>query len=146
MPIRIRLTPLSVVVQTIRPKVTSTTANLCACAIPAPQQRQRSLPITCCALAVKRRRLPYAKRVADFMHRGTFIHVAAVRPEAQVAIVVGFGGGDARAIRDADGFAGRGVFAIAGDSLLHSEGDARVGVCLVCSRVGCTLESPCYGR
>jgi hypothetical protein len=54
MPIRIRLTPLSVVIQPIRPNMAPPTVNHRTSAIPAPQQRQRGSPVPRCALGVER--------------------------------------------------------------------------------------------
>jgi hypothetical protein len=145
MPIRIRLTPLRLIIQPIRPNMTPPTINLRARPIPAPQQRQRSLPIARRTLPIKRRRLPNPKCVADLVHRRPLSHVCAVRPEAQVTVVGRFGGGDARCVGDANGFAEGGILCVAGDGVLHGEGDARVGVGLVGRGVGGPGQGPVEG-
>jgi len=144
MSIRIRLTPLGLVIQPIRPKVRTPTTNLRTRTIPAPQQRQRSLPIPRLALAIKRRRLPDAQRMANLVHRSALRHVAAVRAEAQVAVVRGLGGGDAGRVVDFYDFGGVGVLGVAEHGFLHCGFDFGVGVFLVGGGGGGLLEGPGY--
>lgn len=82
MPNRIRLTPLRLIIQTVRPNVAPSTINLRTRSIPTSQQWQRSPPIPRRALAIKRRRLPNAQRMADFMHGRALRHIRSVRAEA----------------------------------------------------------------
>lgn len=118
------------------------TINLRRAAIPTPQQRQSSLPIPTCAQPVKVRRLPDAQSVADLVHRRALVHVCAVAAEAQVAVVVCLGGGDAGRVGDAHSFGERGVLRVACGGALHGEGDARVGVGLVSGGVGGFSQCP----
>jgi hypothetical protein len=142
MPIRIRLAPLVVIIQPIRPNMTAPTINLRTCPIPTPQQRQRTPPIPRRTLAIKRRRLPNAQRVRDFVHGCALVHVCAVGAEAQVAVEVGLRGGHAGRVGDADGFGGGRVFGVARDGVLHGERDACVRVGLVGCGVGGACERP----
>lgn len=73
--------------------------------------------------------------------------VGGVGAEAQVAVVVCFGGGDAGGVVDADGFGDGGCEAlVAGYGGGHGGVDARVGCLLVGGWVGGALERPGYGR
>ena len=86
MPIRIRLAPLGIIIQPIRPNMAAPTVNHRAGTIPTPQQRQRGPPVPGCALGVERVGLPDAQGVADFVHGGALVHVGPVGAEAEVAV------------------------------------------------------------
>ena len=81
----------------------------------------------------------------DLVQGGALGLVRGVGAEAQVAVVVRFGGGDAGGVGDADGFGdGGGEALVAGYGGGHGGVDARVGGGLVGGWVGGTLEGPGY--
>lgn len=137
MPLPIRLTPLIIIIQSIRPKMPPTTINLSTLPIPRPQQRRRLRPIIRTTLGIKRLRLPHPKRMRNLVQRRALIHVRAVRPETNIPAEAAIGRLHARVVLDGEGLVGalgKTVVAVggSGDGAL----DALVGVLLVGRGVG----------
>lgn len=131
MTIRIRLTPLVIVVKSVRPDVPATTVDLRTGTIPRLKQRCRSRPIVRRASSVERSRLADTKRVRDLVHRRAFRHVRSVGAKSKTSVVVGVGSGHAGHVRDVDGFADIRIASVSCDSGFHSGLDASVCVCFI---------------
>ena len=81
------------------------------------------------------------------MHGSPLGHVGAVRAEAQVAVVVGFGGGHARGVIYFNCFGALivAVLAVAGNGCFHGGIDPRIGIVLVGRGIGSLLNGPVEG-
>lgn len=161
MPIRIRLTPFSIIIQPIRPNMAPPTVDHRTGAIPAPQQRQRRPPVPRRALGIESVSLANAQGVADFVHGGALVHVGSVGAEAEVAVkaknsirncttgkslrvcLLGFSGGHARYIGDADVLSSGAEAVVARDGEAHGGFDFGVGIALVGAGVGYFGKGPC---
>ena len=95
MPIRITLTPLSIIIQPIRPDMPAATINLCTGPIPRLQQPRRRRPVIRRAPRGKRLCLADAQRVRHLVQRRALVHVGPVGAEADVAVEVAVGRGHA---------------------------------------------------
>ena len=142
MSVRIRLAPLIVVIQTIRPEVRSTTANLRTRSIEAPKQRQSRLPVTRGTQRVKVGSLTNAKSVRNLVHRRALRHVGTVGAESQIAVVVRFRSRDTRRVGYLDVFRAFriAVSAVTRNGELHRSVDLRICVVLVGGGVGGLLD------
>lgn len=145
MPIRIRLGPLIIIVQSIRPDVSTSAVDLRIRPIPCPQQSRSTGPVVRRTPRVEAIGLTNTQRVRDLVHGGPLVHVRPVGSEAQVAVVVCLGGGDARGVGDTYRLGYRGVFGVAGGGEAHGVLDLGVGVALVGSRVGGFRKGPVDG-
>lgn len=137
MPIRIRITHLTLIIQPIRPKVTPPTRNRSICPIKRLQQRQRRRPIIRITMLRKRRRRAHTKRVRNLMQRRPFCHVRPVAAKADIAVAAAVGGGHACVVFDGDGFGGFGTLGVVSrDGGVHGGGYLGVGVVFVVGGAG----------
>lgn len=145
MAIGIRLTPLIVIVQAIRPDVSSSTVDLRTGSIPRLEQSGRARPVVRRAPLVECSSLANAQCVRDLVHGCTFIHVGTIRTKPEVAVEVGLGGGHAWLVVDADGLVGAGVAVVAGDGETHGRIYAVVRVLLVGGGIAGSDNGPVQG-
>lgn len=145
MAVPIRLAPLGLVVQAVRPEMPASAVNLGTSAVPRSKKRRRRWPVVRGALLIEGRRLAHTERVRDLVHGRALRHVGPVRAEPEVPVVVGLGRGHAGRVVDADGLASVRVAGVPRDGLLHSRLDLSVRIRLVARRVGGFLQRPIYG-
>lgn len=146
-PVRVRLGPLIVIVETIRPDVTAAAVDDRRRAVPRPQQRRGRGPVVGGAPRVEALRLPDAERVGDLVERRALVHVRPVGAEADVAVEVAVGRRHAGHVLHGDGLVrARRQPVVPGHGQVHGVLDAAVGVCLVLGRVRDSLELPGDGR
>jgi len=132
MPHRIRLTPLIVVVQPVRPDMSPSTVNLGIAPIPGLQQLRRTGPVIRAASRIKRPGLTDPQRVRDLMEGGPLVHVRPVGSEADVAVEVAVGCLDAGHVLRCDGLGGTGGEpVVARHGRRHGGFDFGVGIGLV---------------
>lgn len=147
MSFRIRLTKLTIIIQPIWPNMATPTIQPRIRSIHTLQKPRRRRPIAPVTPIEKRRRLSDSQRMRDFVQGRAFVHVGAIRAEADVAVVVGFGRWDAWGVAYAEGFGDAGVVGCpAGEGGGYCIGYAGVGVGFVGRGSGVAVhEGPGYG-